>query len=262
MTKKNIKENRTKTIQLGISAFLSPAHCISSDPGPSKTAVHPMLGSVRNTARKPKAISYIFNTDEWNGLNFSKQDILQRTCTRWPLCKESDSCTLAESPPQNRAHMIRSLILTKDQPEQEPSSSLSGADHENHIICLLWDGISHSWAFHSVHIHKDGLSIIKYLENSASYNIIYILGCTKQKRRIRLSLSLRRCSHLYLCTPALLYITTAVPPVKYKALMSSFWNKKTKTIQSGSVVESMLKLGPQRTGGVLTPSQLLLMLRG
>lgn len=38
---------------------------------PSKTAVHPMLGSVRNTARKPKAISYIFNTDDGMALNVS-----------------------------------------------------------------------------------------------------------------------------------------------------------------------------------------------
>lgn len=34
--------------------------------------------------------------------------------------------------------MIRSLILTKDQPEQEPSSSLSGADHENHMYDLCY----------------------------------------------------------------------------------------------------------------------------
>lgn len=105
----------------------------------------------------------------------SKEDILQRACTSRPLCKEPDSYTLAESPPQNRIHMAccslintwtRSVNLNRSLQVQTLSFQRW---RKQHVRPLFWDGISHSGAFHSVHTHKDGLAIRKYLENSASY---------------------------------------------------------------------------------------------
>lgn len=124
----------------------------------------------------------------WTKKVRSKWDILQKTCTKWPLCKEPDLYTLVEIIHRTEFSCYNTWSWSLQSGEQTwtgafkftVSSSCTCSQTlsfqrswTQHVWTLFWDGISHSLTIHSVHKHKDGLSLRKYLENSASSNIIY-----------------------------------------------------------------------------------------
>lgn len=156
-----------------------------------------MLDSVRNTDPKPQLfLQYRLH----NGFKFH----------HW-----------VENRPQNKIHKTQYLIF-----DQEPSSSLSVAPE----LSKGCGNNIHKPDHNSVHIHKDGLSIIKYLEKSVSYKNIYIRRCTKRDAE-------KKDNSLLLRNRFVIILVMST-----RLFRSLWWNNETKMIWSMTEVEGMLKL--------------------